>query len=61
MRPPVKEITSVVCINITDNLQGLTQCLRLAMWQRVNSLQIKVPPMINHLVEQVCILRLPSE
>ena len=50
MRPPVKEVSSVICINITDNLHRLTQCLRHAMWQRVNSLRIKVPPLINNLV-----------
>ena len=50
MWPPVKEITSVIHINITDNLHRLTQRLRHAIWQRVNSLRIKVSPFINHLV-----------
>ena len=40
----------MIHINITDNLHRITQCLRHSMWQWVNILQIKVSPLINHLV-----------
>ena len=50
MRPPVKDITRVIHINISDNMHILNQCLRYARWKWVNSLHIKVPPMINHRV-----------
>ena len=49
MQPPVKDTTSMIRINIIDSLHRLTQCLRHDMRQQVNSLRIKVPPLINHL------------
>ena len=38
MRPSVKEITYLICIDITDNLYRLTQYLWYVMWQWVNSI-----------------------
>ena len=40
----------MICINTTDDLNRLTQCLCHTMWKQVNILWIKVPPLINHLV-----------
>ena len=50
MQPHVKNVARVICINIIDKFHRLIQCLWHAMWRWVNSLWIKVPPFINHLV-----------